>query len=112
VVGPEPAPGQRRRPGALDHDVDDGEQRAQLVGLAVEINAIRKLFTVHPVKEGAIAGPGAVRAAWALDFDDGCARACQQLPAQRAGPHRRQVGHQQARQAALRGPGSHLPYPR
>ncbi|CAG6927065.1 hypothetical protein PICSAR11_03978 [Mycobacterium avium subsp. paratuberculosis] len=51
---------------------------------------------IHPVEEGPVPGPGAVGAAWAFHLDDGGPGAGQQLPAQRAGPHRGQVGDQQA----------------
>lgn len=96
VIRPEPAPRQRRGTRAFDHDVGHREQLPHLVGLVVEIDAVGQLLAVDPVVEGAVAGPGTVRAARAFDLDDGGSGACQQSAAQRARPHRGQVGHQQA----------------
>ena len=95
VLGAQPAPPQRRRAGALDDDVGGGEQPAQRVALRVEIDCVGELSGVHPIEERRLAAPGAVRSARAFHLDDDGAGAGEQLPAQRAGPQRRQVGHQQ-----------------
>ncbi len=50
---------------------------------------------VHPVEEGAVAGACAVRPARAFDLDHGSSRPGQQLTAQRARPHGRQIGNEQ-----------------
>ena len=92
---PRPRRRQRRRTRRLDDHVGGRQQRAQPRRL-VEIRDVGELSAVHPVEERWRARPGAVRAGAALSTLTTVAPGPrQQLPAQRAGPHRRQVGDQQ-----------------
>ena len=111
VMGAEPAPNQRRGAGRLDHHVGAGEQVLYL-GRLVEIGGVGKLSGVHPVEEGGRAGPGAVGSGRALDLDDGGTGLHQQLPTQRAGPHRRQVDQEQIGQCVRRRCPPQRVYPR
>ena len=62
-------------------------------GRGVEVEHHTLVTVVQPVEEPRIARPGAIGPVHALDLDNSQIRASEQMRAERAGPHRREVHH-------------------
>ena len=102
ILGAEAAAGQRCGARRLDHHVGRREQAA-VSGRARRNRLCRRAFRRSSSRRSSRVRPAVPSGRPGFDLDDGGARLCQQVPAQRSGPHRRQVGHQQFGQSARRG---------